>query len=769
MSVLRFLDRMRVSTVPPLTEEKVAAVEAAVSESIKPRLRKAAARACRPQASEPEPAPVATPSVAFHLAPVPAPVPEPPATFQVDGVEVVYCQDRAEAEALIREMIADAMPRPVALDIETTPILPERQRLAGLSELRVAVHAKALAAGKALRTAQRAMTKGMQHDDVAALDARLEALKREEKHLAAQVEYAETAGLDPHRSHIRTVQLYGGKTRCVVIDVFKTGQSVLSLLAGVAAVIHNAAFELAHLGHVGVELGKVDDTLQAAKLAHGLRKSALVTVVKHYHGIDLDKDTRKSDWAVPVLSEEQRRYAARDVIWLMRSCPLLFRDIAPQVSAYRTQLAAVPAIARMNRAGVTLDLARHAEVLQVFTDQEAVACEAYRQACCEMGHAELAEKIPRSDGEVAAFLKAILTEEEINRWKRIDKPWALSTARAELRRAIHYRPIAPLIEISELDGLRLSFGEALRFLVSPVTGRLHPSYQVCGAPSGRSSCSRPNIQGAPRDPRIRALFKAADDHVFVAADYQAMEMRGAAYFFDDAQLAAVFERGEDPHLLTAARVAGKPPEAVSSEERTHAKATNFGTIYGIGPRGLIEQIWKNSHRVIGVAEAEALIAGFEQLYPDLTAHRREYVRVCQSRDFIVIGADWREGRGRIVPFARLPKDQTVRTCCLSYPIQGLCADVCMKAIADVDRRLREGAIDGRLVGWIHDELIVEVRERDASQVKPLLKDAMEQAFLAVFPAATLLNLVEVNFGPNWAAVKEKKKPADDAEGGGHGI
>jgi DNA polymerase-1 len=237
-----------------------------------------------------------------------------------------------------------------------------------------------------------------------------------------------------------------------------------------------------------------------------------------------------------------------------------------------------------------------------------------------------------------------------------------------------------------------------------------------------------------------------------------MELRGAAYFFEDAQLAAVFERGEDPHKITAGRVIGKPLAEISDEERTHAKATNFGAIYGISPSGLIEQIWKNSHLRISAAEADGLLAGFEQLYPDLMAHRREYVHVCQSRGVIVIGAEWREGRGRIVPFARLPKDQTVRTCCLSYPIQGLCADVCMKAIADADRRLREENIDARLVGWIHDELIVEGRERDAERVKPLLKQAMEQAFLEVFPNATLMGLVEVNVGPNWAALKEKKKP-----------
>jgi DNA polymerase I-like protein with 3'-5' exonuclease and polymerase domains len=81
----------------------------------------------------------------------------------------------------------------------------------------------------------------------------------------------------------------------------------------------------------------------------------------------------------------------------------------------------------------------------------------------------------------------------------------------------------------------------------------------------------------------------------------------------------------------------------------------------------------------------------------------------------------------------------------------------MKAIADVDRHLRDQNIDGRLVGWIHDELIVEAREADADRVKAALKDAMERAFLDIFPAATLNKLVEVKAGPNWASVKEKAK------------
>jgi DNA polymerase family A len=149
---------------------------------------------------------------------------------------------------------------------------------------------------------------------------------------------------------------------------------------------------------------------------------------------------------------------------------------------------------------------------------------------------------------------------------------------------------------------------------------------------------------------------------------------------------------------------------------------------------------------------------FEGLYPTLIAHRHEYAAICQAKGRIVIGPDWREGRGRIVPIGRLPEDQSPTTCAYSYPIQGICADIAMTAIADLDRRLCDQNIDGRLVGWIHDELIVEAREADADRIKALLKDAMERAFIDIFPAATLNKLVEVKVGRTWAETKERKKP-----------
>jgi len=645
-------------------------------------------------------------------------------------------------------MIADAAGKPVALDLETSPIQSERERLKALEEERAAVNAEAIAFRK---TAKKAGT------PQPGVDAVTEEANAKLKALDHKIAYAASAGLDPNRSETRLLQVYGGGARVAVVDIAKTGPEALGLLQGVSAVIHNSVFDLAFLSHRGVNLGKVHDTQQAARLVLGASKCSLAAVVKHYLKIDLSKDLQMSDWAAPVLSEDQIRYAARDAVWLRRICQPLFKDLTPQVSAYRIQTAVAPAIARLNTVGIGIDLDAHAETLRSLAERDAIACAGFQDACVQMGRPDLAEKVPRSPSEIAAFLKEILTDVELAKWKRGKTSWELSTARPELRKAIHYPPLVPLIELSELDGLRLSFGEPLRFLASPVTHRVHPRYQICGAPTGRSSTSRPNIQGAPRDARLRGVFRAADGYVLVASDYNCMELRAAGYFFDDPQLAAVFERGDDPHRLTASHVAGRPPDTITDEERSKAKNVNFGTIYGIGPASLVEQIWKNYRVVISMADAENLLAGFTSLYPVMIAHRRDYASVCQARGRIIIGPDWREGRGRVVPLDRLPKDQSTTTCAYSYPIQGICADVCMNALTEVDRRLLDDKIDGRLVGWIHDELLVETREADVDRVKALLQSEMEHAFINTFPEATRNNLIEVKAAANWAAIKARPK------------
>jgi DNA polymerase I-like protein with 3'-5' exonuclease and polymerase domains len=723
-------------------------------------------------------------------------------------VTVVYCADAAEAEALIKEMVADAGPRPVAIDLEVAITESERDRIAALGAQRQVVIARrledpaikaataerasdpAVKAARAEKTAARKAWRkeGRSDEEIDDLsepfEQRIDALMKPFDQRVAElskpfdreldlidktIKSAEEAWKDPHRSRIRLAQIYGGGRRCAVIDLFATGQGVLVGLNGVSIVAHNALFDVAHLICAGVEPGRIECTAQAARLVLGRRRGKLAQVVKHYLKVALDKDEQKSDWAAPALSADQIEYAARDALWLWRACQPLYQAVRPQSAPYRIQCDAIRAVAGMNLSGVLLDLAAHAVVVEELKRQDADACAAYRAACREIGRDDLAGgKIPRTDAEIAEVVKSILPADEIRAldWRLTPKGRDLSMSKSELWKALKYPPIDAIIDLKDAQYLMSNFGEGLRCLVSPVTGRLHPKYKIFGAPTGRASCSGPNIQGVSRDKRIRAMFIARPGYVFVGADYGAMELRAAAYFFCDQVLIAVFTKhgeGGDPHWLTAIRVNGSwletADDAIKGEARSKAKAVNFGTIFGIQADGLARNTWKGSEGKIRIssAEAQALLDGFASTYPDLIRNRSEYTDWCLANSCIVIGRDWREFRGRIIPFSDLDEDDSPERCAFNYPIQGICVDISMSAIAAVRRDLIAAEIDGRLAIWAHDEIVLEVREDHAERAKAILTRDMEQAFINVFPEASLIKLVEAQIGPNWSAVKEKKR------------
>ena len=419
------------------------------------------------------------------------------AQLEVDGVQVVVCETRATVEALIREMIADAGGKPVALDLETCPIPSERERLKALTAERAAINAQAIAFRK---TAKKAKTPQPE------IDAFTATAGGKLKVLDYQIGYVESAGLDPWRADARTIQLYAGGRRAAVIDLSKTGTQVLGLLQGVDAVFHGAPFDLGFLDRLGVTLGRVHDSQQAARLVLGPSKCSLAAMVKHFLKTPLDKELQTSDWSVTDLSEDQVRYAARDAIWLWRACKPLYAALGPQASAYRIQINAALAIARMNNAGITLDLAAHAEAMKVFAEIDTAASEAYRDACIAIGKWDLGTTLPKTPREIAALLEALLTKAELAAWKRTKKTNSLSTSAPALWQAIHYPPIPPLIELVKLNGLRSSFGELLKFRVNPITGRVHPHYTL--AASGLAWSARliePGEQGAPPRSPCRRL------------------------------------------------------------------------------------------------------------------------------------------------------------------------------------------------------------------------------------------------------------------------
>jgi DNA polymerase-1 len=649
---------------------------------------------------------------------------------------VAYCVTLEDARTLVAEMIDDAAGHPVALDIETAPLAAEADRFKALSSEHAAAKGRLKAAKK-----------------VKAPLPDLEALAAETKRLEARTKYAGAAALDPYRSRIRLVQLYGGGQRASLVDVFRTGDEALALLNGLDVVIHNAAFDLEHLEARGVELGEVHCTMQAARLTLGERAMDLKTTARSYLDVDLDKNAQTSDWSAPSLTSEQLNYAADDAVAVWHVASKIFPTLGWQTSAYEIQVAATPAAARMKHRGFKLDLAAHADLMVALKVKRMTACEAYRLACVEAGQPQLAAKVPATPTEKQAALTAILDSDELMQWKRTPKSGALSTARSDLKRAAHYPPIEALVELSRIDKILSAFGPTLAELVSPVTGRIHASYLIAATASGRAACSKPNLQQAPRDKAFRALFKAAEGCVLVGADYSSMELRAVAHISNERRMTEAFENGEDLHRLTASVIARKPVEEVTDEERRAAKPVNFGAVYGMGAPGLIATAWDEYGIAISHAEAAEWLNAFEKAYPDFIRWRRQHTVLCEMRKCIVIGRDAARGIGRHYPLERLPEGKNVYTRACNLPVQGVCADCSMLALTAIDRRLFEEEIDGGPVAWLHDEIILEVPEQDAGRAAELLKRAMVEAFAETFPGAPLANLVEARIGADWAAVK----------------
>jgi DNA polymerase-1 len=409
---------------------------------------------------------------------------------------------------------------------------------------------------------------------------------------------------------------------------------------------------------------------------------------------------------------------------------------------------------RMQLRGFRLDVEAHAGLMADLARERVAAVQTYFRACAEGGHHDLAEApVPSIPSQKIALLQALLTSDELAAWERTPRSAELSTSRGNLRRALHYSPIDALVRLSLIDKLLTSFGTTFAAQVSPITGRIHARYRVAGAASGRASCSGPNLQQVPRDPRFRALFKPEPGNVLIVADYSSMELRAAAHISGDVAMSAVFEKGLDLHCITAAQMIGKAPEEVTAEERHAAKPVNFGACYCIGARSLMKNAWEDYGIVITEHEATRWLRAFTEAYTQFARWRREHARRCEERRVIVIGRDAAQGVGRLWPLSRLSNGKSAYTCSCNYPVQGACADASMLALAAVDRLLFEQSIDGGPVAWLHDEIVMEVAAEDADRAATLLRQAMIEAFGETFRGAPLRGLVEPHIGLSWGEAK----------------
>ena len=309
---------------------------------------------------------------------------------------------------------------------------------------------------------------------------------------------------------------------------------------------------------------------------------------------------------------------------------------------------------------------------------------------------------------------------------------------------------------SELAQLSSNFGDKLINRISSHSGRLHGSFMIAMAKSGRFSSSNPNLQNIPKSKAMRSVFIAAPGKTLVVADYSQLELRVMAEIAKDKTMTEAYRNGLDLHAVTAAGMLGLKPREFDRENPAHkearqkAKAVNFGVIFGSGPNGLREFARDAYNLQMSTDEARRVIDGFLATYPGVARWQGDQDnRSWQTSSVSTVG-------GRVYRFAWEPNGEYARNLALNLPVQGTAAEIAVEAMIRIDARLRaELGPKAKLVLQVHDEFVIEVDddENAVELAKQVLKEEMVAAFQALLPGAPTTELVDAHSGTNWAAAK----------------
>src|SRR4051794_5765728 len=395
----------------------------------------------------------------------------------------------------------------------------------------------------------------------------------------------------------------------------------------------------------------------------------------------------------------------------------------------------VPVVARMEREGVKVDREELNKLSQEFTLQIA---ELEERICGEAG-CRFTIGSPQQLGEV------LFTQMGLKGGRK-GKSGTWSTDVNELERLSREGvPIAALVlEWRQLAKLKSTYTDALQQQINKETGRVHTSYSLSGAQTGRLSSTDPNLQNIPIRTeigrRIRDAFIAEPGYVMLSADYSQIELRLAAHMADVPQLKAAFARGDDIHALTAQELFG----AVDRDTRASAKTINFAILYGISRWGLAGRLGTTAD------EAQAIIDRYFERFPGIPHYIHATLTSVRETGFTTTLF----GRKTHFPSIRAKNQgerQGAERAAINAPIQGTSADIIKRAMVRMRPELeREGLGAVRMLMQVHDELVFEVPEDQVEPASALIRHVMANAA----EPAVVLDVplgVEIGTGPNWGA------------------
>lgn len=569
------------------------------------------------------------------------------------------------------------------------------------------------------------------------------------------------AGLCPHLSNIRLLQIFDGVKNVYVFDLFHVSLELLGdFLSKGRFVAHNGKFEISFLTHYGLENLNIGCSMLLSQLVEGAEHSpyepdeeeddedqtglsrykrrghSLDAVTQRLFGVKVDKQEQVSDWAAKELSTKQITYSALDALLTYKVAIKLSGKIKEykMERAYKLLKDMQHVVAKMELEGLPVDWQYHAKMIESWDKHSEAAltkCKPY------FGDTNM-----RSGKQMGEWLKNYLKDDPITlaAWP-VTKKGALAFGKTAITAFAHLEPIGALMEYKKWAKLIDTYGQSLVEKRHPVTDRLHTSYTLGETTTGRLSSRNPNVQNFVRDPEFRNMFCAPKDHVLVVSDYAQIELRLQAEFSKDPVMLKVFKERGDIYKTMASFLYGVPVDQVTKDQRFTGKVVQLSLGFGMG--------WSKLELYANNAGAQKQRSTFwQRAHKQYHTTFRTYSLWCDKMRNRASKMGYIEtllGRRR-----KLAEDE-MYTKPPSHVVQGSAADLMKRAMLICQSRL--GGL-GKIVATVHDELIALAYKTNAEKVLQIVTSSMNDAMREMFADSVCHEVAEAGVAQRWGDAKK---------------
>ena len=511
----------------------------------------------------------------------------------------------------------------------------------------------------------------------------------------------------------------------------------------VLKIAHNIKYDYKVLKNYDIEVqGAIFDTMIAHYLInpdmkHGM--DYLSEIYLNYTPISIEsligKKGKNQGNLRSVSLKQQTDYAAEDADVTFQLYEIFEQKLKEENLEnlfYRIEMPLMKVLAKMELVGISLDKeCLKKESLELENDLKNLEKKIF-----EFSEEEFNLNSPKQLGEI------LFEKLKLDAKAKKTKTGQYSTSEEVLQKLeSKHEIIKHILEYRTYQKLKSTYVDALPMQVNEKTGRIHTNFMQTVAATGRLSSVNPNLQNIPirtlRGQQVRAAFIASEGKKIISADYSQIELRLIAEISGEKNMIEAFQKGEDIHASTAAKLFNIPLNAVTKLQRSQAKTVNFGIIYGVSSFGLSEQTG------LSRTEAKQMIDAYFETYPRLKEYMNEQIMTARKNGYVetILG---RKRYLKDINSANFVVKGHAERNAINAPIQGSAADIIKLAMINIDRELENQKMETKMLLQVHDELIFETPTDEIETAKILIKTQMETAYATQVPLLT-----EVGIADNW--------------------